>query len=373
MKSILILFFLLSSNIVVGQTDSIKGNIKSVREKIIFLDSTIQNRKLFGSEDEYGHYGFVSPEFTFTRFNKWWYHTYWCHYLNYYREHDSTKKLNKEIWFYKNDKIRETFNYLYDERNNLIQTKSFFNDSSYYLKNRNYNDSNLLRSSIFTFSKYPNEYNYENYIYDSLLRLIEIKIFDEYGETSNIRYEYTQFGKLTKEINHYPYVWVKIDKKSTTTQFDKIGTDHLYKEYIYDEKQNIIKEKQYTRDYDNHNKVMLLRITSFKYDTKNRKIEEYYETVRDTTNTAFRKFEYYKNDLLKNVKFINVKDRKQIEEIIYSYDKNNNIESVIYKEEKITNLVNFKYKFDANGNWVEQTKIVNNKPLYFRTREIIYF
>jgi len=69
MKNIICLLCIFLTTNLYSQTDSLIGPVKAVREKLIFLDSKIQNRKLFNTEDEYGHYGFSSRNHTLSRFN----------------------------------------------------------------------------------------------------------------------------------------------------------------------------------------------------------------------------------------------------------------------------------------------------------------
>ena len=78
MKTIIIVMFLLMlffcAIISYGQQkDTIYGKVKSVREQLFFLDENNQNMKFFSSEGDYGHHGFISPEFTKNRFYSWWY------------------------------------------------------------------------------------------------------------------------------------------------------------------------------------------------------------------------------------------------------------------------------------------------------------
>ncbi|MDB5232458.1 MAG: hypothetical protein JWN76_3263 [Chitinophagaceae bacterium] len=145
-KFLTILLFLPS--LLFAQIDSLKGEIKSIREELIFLDSTKQNMKLLSSEGDYGHYGFSSPEFTFSRFNSWWFNTPWVHYLNYLRNYDNAKNLVEETWYYKNEKTLEKINYKYDDHNNLIQKKTALDDTTFHVTSSYYDDSNLLLSSI---------------------------------------------------------------------------------------------------------------------------------------------------------------------------------------------------------------------------------
>ena len=67
---LLIIFLTLLKNISYSQPkDTIYGKIKSIREQLLFLDENRQNRKLFSTEGDYGHNGFLSEEYTKRRFN----------------------------------------------------------------------------------------------------------------------------------------------------------------------------------------------------------------------------------------------------------------------------------------------------------------
>ena len=121
---LLIIFLTLLQNISYSQPkDTIYGKIKSIREQLLFLDENRQNRKLFSTEGDYGHNGFLSEEYTKSRFNIWWYQTYWVHYINYYKEFDINNKLLKVIWYYKDQTILNSCENEYDEEGKLVNQK----------------------------------------------------------------------------------------------------------------------------------------------------------------------------------------------------------------------------------------------------------
>jgi hypothetical protein len=355
-----------------AQIDSPKGDIKSIREKLIFLDSTKQNLKLFSSDGDYGHYGFSSPEFTFSRFNSFWFNTPWVHYLNYLRNYDTAKNLLEETWYYKDDETLEKVIYEYDERNNLIQKKTAFDDTTFFVKSFYYNNLNLLLSSISYSTFRPLSYTYESYSYDDNNKLIEERNFDEDGESYGGKFKYTNSGKLKEKIGYSPFVWVQLDEKTRAHRRDKTGKYQLEEERIYDSLDNLQKVKGYSNDFEGSNKIVLHNSTSFRYDSKNRKIGEYYAKSSDTVD-SFREYQYTENNLLKKERFIYAKNNSVFREIEYFYDQNNNIEKVIYTGEGKTSSCTFSYKFDKKLNWIEQLKSVDGKPLYLRKRELEYY
>lgn len=365
----ILLFFPLIVN---AQTDSLKGHIKSVREKLIFLDSTIQNMKLFSIEGDYGHYGFSSPEFTFSRFNSAWYSNPWVYYLNYQRLYDTMKNLSEETWYYKNDKPLENVTYEYDKHNNLIQKKTAFNDTAFVIKNFSYNESHLLLSSISYSTFRPIRYEYNSFQYDEDNRLIEIGHFDEYGEGDRTKFTYTSSGKLKQQINHSQYVWVRTNQEHQMPKLDIIGLDQLQEERIYDSADNLKKVKNFKADFYDQNKVNLIRSTTYFYDKRKRKVSEYYAWSQDTVY-AYKEYRYNYDNLLKKESFFQPKDDQPRTEIEYFYDKDKNIEKVIYLSGGKKTLIRFTYKFDQNLNWIEQVKAVDEKPLYLRKRDLQYY
>jgi len=139
---LLIIFLTLLKNISYSQPkDTIYGKIKSIREQLLFLDENRQNRKLFSTEGDYGHNGFLSEEYTKRRFNIWWYQTYSVHYINYYKEFDINNKLLKVIWYYKDQTILNSCENEYDKEGKLVNQKfnsyKFSNTTNLYDKNNN--------------------------------------------------------------------------------------------------------------------------------------------------------------------------------------------------------------------------------------------
>ncbi len=288
------------------------------------------------------------------------------------RIYDTAKNLLEETWYYKSDKVLEKIFYTYDEWNNLVQEKTVFNDTSYFVKNSYYGYLNLLLSSISYSTFRPNRYEFQSYSYDNNKRLVEVKNFDEYAVSYGIKYKYTFLGKLKEKISHSPFIWVKLDEETIGQTLDKIGIDQLQEERIYDSMENLLKLKNYKEDFHDRNKIVFLSSTSYRYDNKNRKIAEYYASDSDTIN-AFREYCYNEINLLKKERFTQIKNDSVLNEIEYFYDQNKNIEKVIYKGEGKTSFVTFSYKFDDKHNWIEQLKSIDGKPLYLRKRKLEYF
>lgn len=351
------------------ETDSLKGNIRFVREKLIFLNDSIQNLKLFSSEGDYGHHGFFSREFTLERFKNWWYTLPWTHYINYYREYDKNQNIILETWFYKNDSFLREYQFKYDDKENLIEIKEYRErDTLSKVIRLAYNYYNLKTSEIWIFPDDISSYLYINYEYNENNLLVKTSRFNEEGHQSTIRYNYNNHKKKTQEILSNPYSWKPYEGNSKIYSKDTTDNTYLKRIYIYDNYQNLIKETEH--NYENNYRK---NSTVFQYDPKNRLLKK---TLLDQNDSILSYWTYeYKKDTYFKIKeswiLPNFPDNNSVLE--FAYDKNSRIDKLLHEEDKIVNKVEFKYKFDKKGNWYEQIKIVNGKPIYLRKREIIYF
>lgn len=372
LRCICLVVFLILPLCLFSQIDegTFNGNIKSVREQLFFLDSTKQNLKLFRTEGDYGHNGFVDSEYTFSRFNSWWFHTPWVHYLNYYKEFDKDENLIMETWYYKDNSQVRKFFYKYDDKKNLIQRKTAYNDTLYLAVNYNYHKNKLV-STISYNSYIPNVYEYVNYLYDEHDRLIEDRLFDENGENYSKRYEYDVVGNKTKYIDHSPFIWIEIDENSKRQKRDVVGYDYVNEEYFYDDRNNLVEVKSYNENFLDNKQPPLYSVKTFKYDKNNRKTAEYYSFSTNAVS-SYREYKYYKNNKIKSDKYFKLDNPKDNSEIKYFYDKKGLIEKVFYVVGDKKTIIEFEYKFDEENNWIEQLKIINGEPLYLRRRDIKY-
>lgn len=390
---IVLLILLVSSYSFSQQKDTIYGKVKSIREQLSFLNENHQNRKLFSTEGDYGHNGFMNAEYTFSRFHNWWYNTYWIHYINYYKEFDQDNKVLKEIWFNKKqDTIRyneysynqlgeinthkynsyqeSNSSYTYDENNNLILIKTISADSSYSTQKYKYNNENLVSEYEYYNSDYPKEIRRTEKYYDSIGNLIEIRNFNEHGTDYGTLYEYDVKGRKTKIINHSPFIWVKTKKGSRQKRTEK-GCDMISRKFMYDEKDRIIEKYSYNPDFNDNNVPALYKKEISIYDN-NSLTEFYYYDDKDSI-TSFKKYEYDKNQRKVKETFTFPKYPDNNQNLVFSYDSHEFPIILIYTDERGTHKVEFEYIFDDKNNWIKQTKIINGERLFEWTRKIEYF
>ena len=131
---IVILFFFFSFSYG-QQKDTIYGKVKSIREKVIFLDEKQQNYNPVGISGDYGHSGWNRKTGKNSQFNIWWYNTPLVHYINYYKKFDRNNNLIKEEWYFKNQNIVISYLNTYNERGDLILQKSLIFKNYINIKN----------------------------------------------------------------------------------------------------------------------------------------------------------------------------------------------------------------------------------------------
>lgn len=382
--------------------DTVFGKVKSVKEEIVFLDKNKQSYRIFNTDGDYGHSGFISNEATKDRFYSNWYHSSFVHYLNYYKEFNIKGKALNEIWYYKNGDTLSRYEYTYNEKDKLIQIKEFdgFDKNEFSVLNYTFDDySNLLKSKLRYYSDEPNYYTLEYFMYDKEKRLIETNSINSDAIKSGFKFEYDYLGRKLKKIRKDYYEYNYFDDGSSSYGPVNYSNDKLSELYIYDDKNKLKEILHYYNIYKNENEVNLIsktknyynengllsrKITTnekdtlnslieYKYDKRNRLIEE---------NYIHKRFIENKEDMIFDKKNINIKEIKlpKFEFVVsrklkYKYDKENIVELIVTEifDKPITTKCSFEYKFDDKNNWIEQSKYINGKKLYVWKRKIIYY
>lgn len=401
-KAQIILFFIFCNTISSQMKDTVFGKVKSVKEEIVFLDKNKQNYRIFNTDGDYGHSGFISNEATKDRFYSNWYHSSFVHYLNYYKEFNIKGKALNEIWYYKNGDTLSRYEYTYNEKDKLIQIKEFdgFDKNEFSVLNYTFDDySNLLKSKLRYYSDEPNYYTLEYFMYDKEKRLIETNSINSDAIKSGFKFEYDYLGRKLKKIRKDYYEYNYFDDGSSSYGPVNYSNDKLSELYIYDDKNKLKEILHYYNIYKNENEVNLIsktknyynengllsrKITTnekdtlnslieYKYDKRNRLIEE---------NYIHKRFIENKEDMIFDKKNINIKEIKlpKFEFVVsrklkYKYDKENIVELIVTEifDKPITTKCSFEYKFDDKNNWIEQSKYINGKKIYVWKRKIIYY
>ncbi|HRB71511.1 MAG TPA: hypothetical protein PK776_06645 [Flavobacterium sp.] len=393
MKSHLIKFYalvLLCGVSFAQPKDTIYGKIKSIREQLFFLDENIQNRKLFGTEGDYGHYGFMSEKFTKVRFNNWWYDTYWVHYLNYYKEYDKNNRPLKVAWYNKDQSILKSSEnqyasdgklinqklntyqesnviLKYNKKNNLISQRIVNQDKTYSTKKYKYNRNNqIIKYKEFN-SRYPKEVHKKEYSYNIYGDTIEVKYFNEYGPNYGYKYEYDSKRRKIKTLNHSPFIWDVTPQISTQKRI-KNGIDYLRWENKYDEKDRIIESKFYV---ENTGKVSLHQREEKIYELD--LLKHVYVYNEKDSLSHYKKFEY--DSLNRKTKESHFYQKFPEDNMVLEYQYKETLYPIklTYTINNTSTVVDFEYVFDQKNNWIEQTKSVNGQKLYIWRRNLEYF
>ncbi|TRW24832.1 hypothetical protein FMM05_10050 [Flavobacterium zepuense] len=338
--------------------DSVYGNVKSVREKLYFLDSIQQNLKLFSTEDEYGHNGFMSRDYTTSRFNTLWYKTPWVHYQNYLKEYDTLHKLVRETWYYKNNELLTTYEFKYNKEGKIIEEKEI--DGEYInVTQKGYDYKNRLRSIYRYFSEVGFNFKSIEYNKEDLVDTEEY-FMDNEGKTSQWRYEYND-GKQVRAYILKPYKLVESEDPKRKKMVQGYWTEYLRYEYEYDERGN----KTLIKSYESQMEGSTGQPSKYylKYDKNNNVVSE-----KDGLSEWTFKYDN-NNDLLEQQ---HTYDNKIQISAMHAY-KNNVLVKLVYTEAGVTSTATYTYRFDKFDNWTEQTKSINGKPLYIRKREIVYY
>ncbi|MFD2552525.1 hypothetical protein ACFSQP_11950 [Bizionia sediminis] len=356
----LLFFFSISFS---QQKDTIYGKVKLIREKLTFIDKK-------QAYDYEAHYGFGNPKATTERFNYLWYETPWTHYLNNLKTYNKKGKLEKEKWYYLNGDLVSIYEYKYDKNSNLIEEKETESNYNKYVIKYKYDFENKLRSTLSYSTENPDEYRYTEYIYYENVKPIQIKSFDEFGETTGRKFKYDEKGNKTQIIFHNPNIWVKNNKGSSQVR-DSIGHDKLIQQLIYDDNNYLKEIWHFNSNEFNNKKSKLQRKTKYKYEG-NLLTHIYNIRVRDTL-TNYKEFKYdFKGRIINESKiYVNRPDENRTLE--YFYNENNYIIKLIFNEKNNPIIIDFEYTFDKQNNWVKQVKSINGEKLFVWKRKIKYY
>ena len=364
------------------ENEEIVGKVKQVKQKIVYLIEQPKegdnNFSFVNLYSEYGEFGINDPKFERLQFNKNWTRTFSKPYQNFVANYDLNGKIKNETWYYTDKSLARKFEYLYNEKDSLIQFKKIKKNGRFITYNRSFNYDDKLNSEFFLKSDEPNYTAINFYKYDSNNNVIKIEKYDsEMGYQNSTIYKYNKSNKQILESRHIPNFFLKNENNTISPINDSIGTTYIIKKKIYDNLNNLIEEQLYPLgEYFELNKI-ISRI-QFKYDSNNNIIEKNY--VEADSVTIRRTEQYFYNDkkqLIREIRINNstyktTDDARDYEERNYFYD-NERLIKLIYKNKVETKTITFAYKFDKRGNWMKQTKSVDGKPLYIWKRKIEYY
>lgn len=385
MKSFL-LFLLLSLNyFCFSQMDEIRGHVKSIYEKVIFLERTEIKTEEFTDEEgnlirrtylppddsEYSSYGefFHNPDGILTQFPKTWYFTQYSSYKNVKRIYSKTGKKIQEKWFeYDNHEIENT-EYKYDENDSLVL--KIVDEDPRQLTRYHYDKLGVI--SIVFVNNFQNEIRHDSitFTYNENHKVIRKDFFKNNFYNFSEFFKYDRNQNLIENSEYQPNSFIDLkDIKNEEDLFKTEGKKYIWKEFFYDEKNKKIQ----CNTYRNENGVSKINNKIFyNYDDVNHITLERTENYIDNNNIRVKYFTY-KYSLLFNEVYISGEGKYKFQiNKYYYYDKNNFIVKSDITDRKESFIVEFKYKFDKKGNWIKQTKLINGVPKFTLERKIEYY
>ncbi|CAM3499078.1 hypothetical protein FLGE108171_00450 [Flavobacterium gelidilacus] len=359
--------------------DTIYGNIKKIREKVVFLTKVENPQMLY--YDDYGHSGFMGPAATTSRFYKTWFSSDFCYYINYERHFDEKRNVIKDFWYDKQNEFMYLYKYKYDNKNRVL-TEIDSTDFSVRTKNSYYQDyGNITIENIISQSSDNNHFKHLIYFHKDN-KLTRSKNIDDNGYIDEYIYNYNSLGKLSSRIHKDPMSYKKHGENSWSHGIqDSIGKVHKDLANVYDKKNRLINSLHYSfSKEDNYEKPKLIYQEIYTY--KNDNLISFKRKSENGGTSIFFNYKYDKQNRLVEYNVCN--DKNFNPRIIEKYKyKNNKIISLEYTDEsyddkfKVNGMKKskstFSYKYDAKNNWIEIIKNVDGVDLYKWTREIAYY
>ena len=366
MKHVLILFFFLYCNSLIGQNliESSKdfgliGNVKKVDEKsysLTFISMIDKNGKLIEQSKLNSHkvLSFNNRNMLVEEFEKKKYRDINCQYIydasdslidiKYNHQSSLSRRLNKISDLYKQELMSHKGilkNYKYTS----TPSKNVYNSNGELLKvyyqNRSYNKIKI--SSC-------------NFLYDND-NLASINCYNDNEELFSTRdFFYNKSNKISKEIYSILNSLKSTEKK--TYFFNDIGVfEREYIEIINNEKTDFIVDKV----YENFN---VINNTTTNY-------------IKNTIRKELRKYDL-KDNLLSYILTQKKGDTLLYRNTeLYSYDNNSNRlssqKTFFGPQTDYSIKEKLKYKYDKNGNWIIKCNYIDDAPVKTTLRNIDYY
>jgi hypothetical protein len=344
-----------------AQINDLKGNVKSLRVKVLVKDETPETEYYIdenGNEikrsykkdpDEvviFGPYGALfNLKYLKNTYYKSWTESASPYFANFYLKLSKSQKPLDEIWYgyTNNDKMRH---YYYDY---------YQNDSLKYEIDKHYTPNDTIKYFYNKFGK--EKVIYVHYSSDDKREVDSSKIF--YNKNGLVKYSisYDKYSnptiiehKTTDETNTVSYFGLRqmLFKLLNREQILIQNYYHLIR--IFDKKNRLIN----TLKYNNDNKYIIPSNQTFmKYDNKNNMIEKKY-LIYNWSRLQINTTNYnYENDLLTSVLFESSSNYSRKQFIKYYDDKL--VKRIESYEPKRIQIANFEYKIDRKGNWTKMT------------------
>jgi hypothetical protein len=428
MKKIGLILLVITTNLA-AQQNRLVGKVKSVRDELINLNMKITKTQCDSFSNyisSYDHYelGWAHTKVFDSIFNHEW-KTNSTTYRNFQTNYNPKGLKSEETMYNQNNVVHLKYEYRYNELDSLIYVKRSDSEGNARIDQYSYQDGLLLShcsTGLFNETQFSfkdstsNSYNdkrqliqvnnYENkkplnsltYIYNDKSQPKELFITeiptlhpaDEAPkETTRPKraWRYNEENELLEEIEFYQFIEVNNSITATDTIEAKDCHGRINGVFVntqLDNKILSVKNDLYKATWHSNNPDTI-QIDYFDYDFKTRESfkvgmtviqhnERNQETSRNISYNGNKQLYITEYDSQNRISKYKVDQgyAAGIEEYEYFY-QNNLLTKVEIKGWNSVKTITFSYKFDAKGNWTEQTKSVDSKPLFVLKRNIEYY
>ncbi len=315
--------------------------------------------------DDYGEFGMNKPSYQLTWVRNCWRNMDSYAYANYIREFNQDGVLQNETWFDASDSIYKDFRYEYDRDGNLSKVLTRYSFGGLDIDDSNYRNCNIVsRSSSSDWNATTQYFVYE---FDSDNKLFKTIYYDENGFNTEFRYVYDENRRIKDVLGNNKLIFQKFSDGSTNYKRDSIGETFVKQKIRHDVEGRIIDNRYFSQESQSTEYSSQV----FEYDKSGKIVREVkgYPINLKGTETTYK----YVGERMESLKMKDLQNNETFRTIRYYYDSRDLLVKTRQWWKENRGTCTFAYVFDHKNNWIEQTKSVNGKPCYKRTRKITYY
>ncbi len=345
-----------------SQLDSLKGNIRSIKETPDVSGIAQNNLPILVGGSYHERYS-LDDKKLFDEFSKSLYPYLPLSFID--KEYDKKKRLIKSIHYSSDSTSRYITTYTYDEFDNLIQERDGNTTTNY--RYAQFRDSAYRIIAELNYDSDPALFEMKQYLYDKKnLQLVEIRNLSGYWSDDKINYKYDSSGRVITEIRSLISRVLEYDEKNGLQVYRDSSDIYHRKDYMYNTDGTLKQTIEGCADY----KVSsACEIINYEYDEE-RVIKKHF--VWQDSLSSRKEYQYNKDGLLKKIEWFGMNEKISKNYVEYFYEKDILTKAIFTNNDAVT-VISFQYKFDSHNNWIEQVKKINHKIFYIREREITYW
>lgn len=362
MRKIIYLLFLFLSFSAFAQINDLKGNVKSLRVKVIpqkekeetpeaeyYIDENGNEiKRTYKKVHEYildlGPYGeFFNPKYLKNSYYKSWIENASPRFVNFYLKLSKSRKPVDEIWYgYTNSDIRRHYYYEYYQNDSLKYEIDKHNKSYDTIK---YFYNEFGKEKVININYYDNkrEVDSSKTFYDKKGLVKYAMSYDKYPNPTILEY------KATEETNTVSYFGLRQILFRLLNRKQILNQNYFHLIRTFDKKNRLISIINY---YDENKNIIPRNQTLIKYNDEDNIIEKkninfYNRFGINTTNYNFE------NKLLTSIYFLGSNNYSSRQ--FFQYYDNKLVKRIESYSPNLIRFANFKYDIDRKGNWTKMT------------------